>query len=1434
MVNFAQAAANALRKRLPLADVTDQNAVAQNRDKAAVQSKNQPAQYSASANAASSSQASTPATRPETARGLVRQSSLNAYSFSGQSQDQHSINSPHPVKTRIGDWTLGASISSGGTCTVKNVRNVYTGQDAVAKIVNKKTAEQVRAKSLANLAIRLKEVGDILYPSDVDLPIGIEREVTIMRVVEHPNIVKLYDVWENQDEIYVIMEKIKGWELFHFLQNNPRLSEQLVVYIFRQIIEGMLYCHRMQIFHRDLKPENIMIDFNHQVKVIDFGMAAYQPNGEMLKTPCGSPHYAAPELLDGFLYDGEKADVWSLTVILYVMLGERNDPPFNYVHMPGWTDLDRLKYLYSKIKECRPTIPNDWSREAKHLLSRGFVRDPAQRITLTELWHHPLMHKYDVTLGLQLKPHMNDWIGDSPTILNWVLLTRDSIDRKILRHLMMLWHDHPESFIIRKLLDGQLNQEKYFYAALKIDYDQQDERRVKNQEQAHKPGQRLAIASRNDLHHGGLRPAERPPALPLCHLPVPLSQQWTPPPGPVELGISAEKWESFTRRKDPTYQRPAHLMPSTEVPNEGPAYVLNGVTDVPPHLLAAPSASSNEKSVVDKGKAKATSKSHRRSKSQLSIFGDEHLTSSYNLVLESGSQNPHDPNRASREPTHPGTHSSSVTARGESSKKNTGSVNHPLSARLEAIKRQPVLRPISMSKSISLSQLSIDSRVSVSSRRSQLGNRSQILLVMKKPSERHKKNVSFDHKRRASAHLLPRFAGFDSSTPELSSDVWDGDIPSSPPMISTPDGVDVSSFTNRTIRTKTIDMVARKASSELEKFCDDAFFRSSLSDDSPHSSGLGVTNFDGKNLLASVSTRSSKERKFDKAILDRPLPPTPRGREDSRMTTDTMETPNAYTTRTLEETRNRLSTKYERHGVNSDDHYNEIIRQLDNLIPTQSSKRPLFRAGSEFLQSIDDLNPMAAIPEEERLADLGTVPSSSERLPRQKAPVVGPEATFQNQRGDHRSHAHTNTIRVVEPSSPLPPSIPPLNIRKSSGASSSTSTVTRKKSRPNKKTSQQISSRGFHRVPVMCTADAPKMLRPTLMANGQLPPPPPGPLVTHNLPEGQWVAGRGTRLDDRTESRDRRNRAQADEPGIVAKMMSTLTRKPRPRLVVDAPGLGDVHNRNKPEFMVMKIDPPKFQAKEKNFFEFLFGRGTVRIPISRIVAMKHARDVSKAAIQDYLIVSSDDYGDYRQDPQKPGVFGASLMSGNQFRLAPMSFVIELFQMMEGEPQTAIPLTVVRITLTSTIDTGSFDDLQTLCAAIVSIMESRGVSFDFSSRKAKKAIRDVQGQTKKRLETQAIFVERNQPVTEELYADDSERRRVEARRLKAVEDAVALERKSRQNSPADTIVRQECPITKHGFEVDAEWTTAGAQRSPKPDSAQLQQPKEANETHKASG
>lgn len=240
---------------------------------------------------------------------------------------------------------------------------------------------------------------------------------------------------------YLVLEYVQGGELFDYLVQSGRLLEDEAIKYFRQIITALAYCHSFNIYHRDLKPENILLDENKNIKLADFGMAALQPTGTMLKTACGSPHYAAPELIRGIEYTGEKTDIWSCGIILFVLL-------------TGFTPFESrdLNRLLKKIIDGNYAIPSKVSAEAQDLIVKMLQPDPKNRPTLEGIMKHPLITKYE-----HAYPRLNSTAFRPPSVheVGRPVKHRSDIDREILRNLQTLWHGEKEEVVIRRLLNEE-------------------------------------------------------------------------------------------------------------------------------------------------------------------------------------------------------------------------------------------------------------------------------------------------------------------------------------------------------------------------------------------------------------------------------------------------------------------------------------------------------------------------------------------------------------------------------------------------------------------------------------------------------------------------------------------------------------------------------------------------------------------------------------------------------------------------------------------------------------------------------------------------------------------------------------------------------------------------------------------------------------------
>lgn len=259
---------------------------------------------------------------------------------------------------KIGHYTLGPTLGVGTFGKVKIGEHQLTKHKVAVKILNRQ-----KIKSL-------------------DVVGKIRREIQNLKLFRHPHIIKLYQVISTPTDIFMIMEYVSGGELFDYIVKHGKLKEYEARRFFQQIISGVDYCHRHMIVHRDLKPENLLLDHNLHVKIADFGLSNMMMDGEFLRTSCGSPNYAAPEVISGKLYAGPEVDIWSCGVILYALLC--GTLPFDDEHVPT---------LFRKIKSGIFPIPEYLNKSVVNLLCHMLQIDPMKRATIEDIKKHDWFQK---------------------------------------------------------------------------------------------------------------------------------------------------------------------------------------------------------------------------------------------------------------------------------------------------------------------------------------------------------------------------------------------------------------------------------------------------------------------------------------------------------------------------------------------------------------------------------------------------------------------------------------------------------------------------------------------------------------------------------------------------------------------------------------------------------------------------------------------------------------------------------------------------------------------------------------------------------------------------------------------------------------------------------------------------------------------------------
>ncbi|KAJ3434870.1 protein kinase [Anaeramoeba flamelloides] len=301
----------------------------------------------------------------------------------------------------IGPYEIGKTLGTGSYSKVKLATHKGTGQKVAIKIVSKK---QLLEK-----------------PANLE---RIRREISVQKLIKHPSVIQIYDVYETNKHLFLVLEYISGGELFDYIVKCERVESDEARKFFQQIIYAIEHIHSFSITHRDLKPENLLLDRDNNIKIIDFGMAKIMESGNLLQTACGSPHYIAPEVLKGKGYDGKKSDIWACGVVLYALLC-------------GYLPFDEKKYqkLLFKIKKGKYSFPSTLDEQEMDLISKMLTVNPKKRITIKEIKKHPWFIKsfpqnylpptppidYGETLKKPISPRkIDDEIVEEIEQLGWI------------------------------------------------------------------------------------------------------------------------------------------------------------------------------------------------------------------------------------------------------------------------------------------------------------------------------------------------------------------------------------------------------------------------------------------------------------------------------------------------------------------------------------------------------------------------------------------------------------------------------------------------------------------------------------------------------------------------------------------------------------------------------------------------------------------------------------------------------------------------------------------------------------------------------------------------------------------------------------------------------------------------------------------------------
>lgn len=250
-------------------------------------------------------------------------------------------------------------LGSGSFAIVKRAINKETGQEVAVKIIDRKSM-------------------------DDDDELALQTEVEILSQCDHPNVVRLFEIFDEKDYMYLVMELMTGGELFDRIVEKESYTEMEAAETIKPIIDAVRYCHEMGVIHRDLKPENLLYETKQEdsiIKIGDFGLARFLPQETFATTACGTPGYVAPEIIQGAGY-GKEVDIWSIGIILYILL----------CGFPPFYEEDNAA-LFEMIKKGEFEFPSpywdDISKEAKDLITSLLKTTPGDRMTVDGVMDHP-------------------------------------------------------------------------------------------------------------------------------------------------------------------------------------------------------------------------------------------------------------------------------------------------------------------------------------------------------------------------------------------------------------------------------------------------------------------------------------------------------------------------------------------------------------------------------------------------------------------------------------------------------------------------------------------------------------------------------------------------------------------------------------------------------------------------------------------------------------------------------------------------------------------------------------------------------------------------------------------------------------------------------------------------------------------------------------
>ena len=276
--------------------------------------------------------------------------------MSSNGSEENSINNIQDKSEEkiIGSYQIGKTIGKGTFGKVKLATHIYTKEKVAIKILDK---------------AKMKDENDFQR---------VQKEISILKKLKHKNIVQMYEIIQTRNNLCLILDYAEGGELFEYISKKTKLTEIESCKLFQDIINGLDYLHQQNIAHRDLKPENLLLDYSKSIKIADFGLSTTYTDNILLKTPCGTPSYAPPEMLKGGKYHGMFSDIWSCGIILYAML---------VGYLPFIEKNEEV--ICEKIIQGKFDIPSHLSPSAIDLLKKILINDPKKRLDINQIKSHP-------------------------------------------------------------------------------------------------------------------------------------------------------------------------------------------------------------------------------------------------------------------------------------------------------------------------------------------------------------------------------------------------------------------------------------------------------------------------------------------------------------------------------------------------------------------------------------------------------------------------------------------------------------------------------------------------------------------------------------------------------------------------------------------------------------------------------------------------------------------------------------------------------------------------------------------------------------------------------------------------------------------------------------------------------------------------------------